>query len=634
MGLRPPRVAIVFEGGAKWHLWARLAIHAATMMWGGRGFILVPHQAGEVRPDLLEAVRRYDPDYVVSLRVPVHLIDAAKPSLLRIVDQDGANTEGEERSRLLAQLGDQAAELPADGRARDTVAAACSPHRRRGNVGGEVTWLEDVSTLDVDGNALRLTKTSDVTDPGTRPWRSCPPTWDGAIGVAVAAQCGAFVLPQVGDEPPLEDQDLRGLIYWLLAPDSSVASLPPDLVWHPTVALHMEPASLDDAFEATTAGLVMITRGFQARRSTLLMIGDNAEDFALAYAHRQLYGAGVWLPTAWWADERTKAFAETALRSLASQLVHRGQHLVLATTSVGEDAMAAINIRLREPLVWAEGDRAGAEQRYRDHIDRSTTRWPNDGVCSLAIDGQFDQDYAVPVARNVTGDAEMVVSTPLPVVTNAMLANASTLHYQVELELAGMDIPRGRQFDGHSLLAETEDPYLTWVRSGRDGVTYESERFNLVLAGTPETARLARPRLRVPQLGSWAHLRATQDDRQMRLSAAGRRVEVMRQLWGSRSTMIAQFAGPMLSALRAFRPVAKRTDIELAETDGVVLPTGAGAHLYEGYLTFAGLAARASATSASEAAFRDEVDQLLERGILRRGLVVLPMEVGDRRHGL
>jgi hypothetical protein len=70
--LRPARVAIVFDGGDDWHYWARLSIYAASRVWSGAGFILIPHREGEVGPLLLQAVRAYDPDYVVLLRVTLN----------------------------------------------------------------------------------------------------------------------------------------------------------------------------------------------------------------------------------------------------------------------------------------------------------------------------------------------------------------------------------------------------------------------------------------------------------------------------------------------------------------------------------------------------------------------------------
>ena len=61
MTLRPARVAVVFDGGDDWQYWVRLAIYAASQVWGGAGFILIPHRGGEVAPCLLQAASVYDP---------------------------------------------------------------------------------------------------------------------------------------------------------------------------------------------------------------------------------------------------------------------------------------------------------------------------------------------------------------------------------------------------------------------------------------------------------------------------------------------------------------------------------------------------------------------------------------------
>lgn len=65
-GLRAPRIAIVFDGGAHWSYWARRALHLASTTWGGTGFVLIPHHEGQVAPTLLRACRLYDPDHVVA----------------------------------------------------------------------------------------------------------------------------------------------------------------------------------------------------------------------------------------------------------------------------------------------------------------------------------------------------------------------------------------------------------------------------------------------------------------------------------------------------------------------------------------------------------------------------------------
>ncbi len=104
-----------------------------------------------------------------------------------------------------------------------------------------------------------------------------------------------------------------------------------------------------------------------------------------------------------------------------------------------------------------------------------------------------------------------------------------------------------------------------------------------------------------------------------------RRVEIVRRLWGDRAAVTETFAGPVFSVLRRFLPVPK--PIKLAEEEGVVLPTGAGDVRYESYLTFEGIR-RAAGDSLNDQEVRQQTDNLLQRGVLRRGLLLLCGQCG------
>ena len=138
MTLRPARVAVVFDGGELWHYWARLAIYAASQVWGGAGFILIPHRGGEVAPCLLQAAAAYYPDHVVLLRVTVRHMELAQPGVqpLRL---NGRLVIGTERRELVAQAGAAVIEDPAGEKARQAVAGVCllalPSSRRRRRVG-------------------------------------------------------------------------------------------------------------------------------------------------------------------------------------------------------------------------------------------------------------------------------------------------------------------------------------------------------------------------------------------------------------------------------------------------------------------------------------------------------------------
>ena len=83
VGLSTRRVAVVFKGGGAWHYSARLAIHAASRLWGGRGFLLVLYVDGVVAPAMLRAARTYDPDYVVLLQATVVRLRVPSPARFR-----------------------------------------------------------------------------------------------------------------------------------------------------------------------------------------------------------------------------------------------------------------------------------------------------------------------------------------------------------------------------------------------------------------------------------------------------------------------------------------------------------------------------------------------------------------------
>ena len=90
-GLRPSRVAIVFPADTpQWMFFARAALWEANQIWGGAGFVLVPHHGGEVSDTLLRAVAAYDPDYVVGHQVTWKELLAAYPEAMpQLVDSDG-----------------------------------------------------------------------------------------------------------------------------------------------------------------------------------------------------------------------------------------------------------------------------------------------------------------------------------------------------------------------------------------------------------------------------------------------------------------------------------------------------------------------------------------------------------------
>lgn len=651
--LRPPRVAVVFDGGPDWHYWVRLALRACSRVWGGKGFILVPHHDGQVAPEMLRAVRTYDPDYVVTLERTYGTTEAVCPGSIPIRFDETRELDGDERTKFIAERLDEPIEDPADERARLAVVEACASYRRRrsttGHAAGGRGWVEGVTSCTADGQFEQLTTAAafaesaydKVIEGFPYPRESClagPADWGGTLGVAVAAACGVVDFPQVGVDPTLSSDDLKSVTSWLvqngLPSDRSRAPFAKpvqQMVWHPGAALNHDPTRLPTVFDFTTIGTVPIARDFDYPGQSLVCIGDSAVDFALAFAHRRMYGQGLWLPPDWlWNDgvlnTATRIFM--LLRSSVYRPARQGREIRITSSTLSANELDELCDRFRDPTMYR--DRDGQPEGLANRIKSESASWPKKAVLYLAIAGDFGRDFAAPVNRDLNGDVEMVTPFPPPLVTDPVLADLATgldrngaarLRWQVDVEFDPSETPHGRGLDGSSLLAPGSSPFGERVRSGRDGTTFESERLGLLIAGMPPGARLTRPRLRMPGLATWANLMANQYGNCMVFSAAGRRVEVLRELWGDRALLAADFSGPGAAVLRKFGPARTRRELNLADSDGVALRTGAGDELFEPYLTFDGIIAAAGDNLTVEQ-LRHDIDGFLRRRILRRGLVL------------
>jgi hypothetical protein len=616
IGLRAPRVAVVFDGGDQWSYWARLALHAATQTWGGAGFILIPHIDGDVEDCLLTLTEAYDPDHVVLLQPTVVEHERAVPGRLPIT-MNGKTLEGSERTELIATIGDHATQSGIGERARSKVAAACSPHRRRH--GSDPEWFEDLTHLKSTVSGRYLTPMEGMTDGGPGLCLAAPPDWGGLLGVAAAARCGAVLAPNAGSDPDLEASDLIRAVSWLLSPRTGWNE-PPDQVMHyPTAAMSVNPGDLPTALTATMKGLTWIQRGFVAREATLLVYGDAAPDFALALGWDRLYGRAIWLPSSWSPIGQDPVARSTAL-ALNSALSRAGADQVavrVVSTSATSDDVDGLLDSLRKPLfkvVALDGTPIADDRPTIERLEPAHLRFAHEGRLHLGVADQYEQQLALPVTADEEGGYSMPAPPPPPAIQNEELAGIDALSWQVDVEFLPGLMPRGRGLDGRKLLADGEDSYLTWVRSGRDGISYQSHRFNLVLAGTPPLSRLARPRLRQLGLLAWVRHIAAEDGVSVSLSPAGRRVEILRRLMGSRGGLAELIASPLLPALHAFQPNARASKGAYPAQDGVVLAPG------EGLLTFAGIATRAPGLDVDDLRF--DIDTLLERHIMRRGLVL------------
>ncbi len=603
---RAPRAAVVLPGGHGWQHYARRVLHEATRVWGGAGAVLVPHTAGTVHPRLLSAVAAYDPDYVLLAQPTIGELEAMSPGLLPIAGEDGQPLEVKQRAAPIESSGDQTLPTVGDDEARQAVIDACSPYRRWDADGQQ--WDEEYHWWSGGPPGQALTSAVALGADGTAAV-SVRPDAAGDAALALTARYGTFHRPSpAASGAACDPDDEARTVLWLLSESSSGRP--------PAGMLTGDLDAAPSAFQAGSVGLTWVG-GIGARRlPTLVVAGDTADDFALALMWDRLYGNGLWLPTGWWptAGDRVGDSAAASLRQRADMNRQSGWPLRLMSVSV---ALVDLD-RLLAPLSAGVSHMLGAgrSRRSREPVARLPDEpWPAAGALHLAVAGQFDQQFGLPVRRHGGADStvEMAAPPPPPVVTaDELRGRLGALRWEVDLQAGRSPTPAGRGLDGHALLADSDDQWMTWVRRGRDGTSYNAQRYDLVLAGSTPEATLARPRLRELDLLSWANALGLPRGQSYRLSDAGLRVDVLTRMAGDRDHLAELLTGLLLPALRAFNTHAKSTSAAYPGKEGVALIDG-------GYLHLDGIAAFAGCKPDDA---RPVTDQLLTAGLLRRGLIL------------
>jgi hypothetical protein len=155
------------------------------------------------------------------------------------------------------------------------------------------------------------------------------------------------------------------------------------------------------------------------------------------------------------------------------------------------------------------------------------------------------------------------------------------------------------------------------VRASRNGLASFSGSWGFVAAGSTQIQSLAKPRLRLPGLYSWAQALAEDKGLKMSFSAAGHRVEILRRMWGSRTSLAMDWAGPLRPMFLAFRTRSRMTRTAFPNGGGLVLAP------HEAVLSFDGMMREVGAsTDAETERLRSDVDRLCISRVLRRGLVL------------
>ncbi|MDR6905049.1 hypothetical protein J2X63_000735 [Agromyces sp. 3263] len=604
--LRPPRVAVLFYGGTSWQAWARLALEAVSVRWGGGGYILVPYgEDGVVHPTIINTVRTYDPDELAILIHDVATWHRLSPDVVGPrPDEDPCAWE----ARLAAAADEPVADAWAK-KATESLAAVVTPlahsrltpHPLRISVGGSNggDWHHRV-----DENSVI----------GTRSVVGATTEWDGDVALWALAKTGS---PPHSEptRPAPADEDL---LDWLL--DPSAGEAPEPLIWQHSRESTSEIRA-DTWFEAASPTLTRISTGWNPVKR-VLVLGDTAEDFALALALDRILGFAIWLSndatSVMDAAPRLKLHLHGVLGFDASD-VH--VTTVSKTPADAQDALNSMTIRgqllINDVEVTSGSSSLGVSKALPEF---------GSGLSTLAIADGVGASYVVPVFESPDGTVRLAApfEAPLPPgpESGLPLDQNGQPAWVVDVQISPRSMPPGRQLPAAEIVASENLATATLLRNARDGITFRAASFGFVAGNSVLHSRLARPHLRQLGLYSWVQAMARRHNLNATYSKAGQYSELVARRLGGRVRLVELAAGGQQAAFSEFRSAAspKKSSDAFPCGDGVLLGLSP-------YLTFA--AFRRVLGSISDAPIRALLDELLRARLLRRGLVLGCEECGS-----
>lgn len=626
--LRPARVAIVFRGGEDWRGWARLAISVAGKYWGGAGFILVPfNEDASVAPEILDVVAAYDPDHVVTVRLTLREMERAAPGFVTLRSDAGLPiVGGEERIAFLEREGfvDYPQVDAVARRARNFVSAACTPLRNAYGPSDE-DQRESIEQLDFEvgtsggwlAPAAREVQDSLVLA-GSESWKGDP-----ALSLAIRTGILPFALEKRFPDPR-EEPDQAEMIRLSLTPERWSRKAPDVLVQTMNVGGASTAEGPQFWFDEPDGGLTSMRHRWSSEGGSIV-IGDTAEDFALAYAYERMLGFGAWLTTDMIQDESLAGVIQSELAHAGQRVKGNSQKLRVTSVSMDRDALSELSDGLHIERLNVNPFAAyssGELERMRDLPDGVEIGRPELtlGLHQLAVADPFETSLSVPVGIGQDGTAHMraPLATPLPAKMIPQNHGPSKPYWYVGVNFSETSMPNGRGISQEFVQPDPQRYTNSAVRSSREGLSFHSQAGGLVSSGTPLSSQLFKPKLKVLGMQPWVQAMVRRTEMEAKPSVPGMHTQLLARRLGGRQALVAMVAGPFHPALRRFassdkNKTAKRTDKVFPSGDGVALG-------YDPYPTFEAL--RSALPGVRDQDIRRWIDELAKADLLRRGFIL------------
>ncbi|MFE4544611.1 hypothetical protein [Arthrobacter sp. NPDC056727] len=613
--LRPGRVAIMFSADDHWRRRARQAIAAAGNYWGGSGFILVPYQNdGTVEPKVMAAVHAYDPDHVVALRLTNE--EWERVSLPYTPDSGEKISPASPVHVLDLPTVDSVAR-----RARDFVAKQCTPFRQA--FPGDDEPRETLTYIDAEVGP-RSGWLAPVTRASGSILLAVSESWGSDAGLCLSIRTGIIpsakeVVRGAGRMEPDHGQMMKAALA-----ERWSREFAEDLVANLNVNENATGSDVSFWFDEQAGGLASVRHRFSGEGGAIV-IGDTAEDFALAYAYERLLGFGIWLSPGMLAERNLSASIRSQVRLASERIEGQGERLLVTSSSCNEEELSGLAAQLKIET-WDVNPLNAASTGEIEQI----TALPEGmevgkpmlkaGLHQLAVEEPFGLSQSVPAftGPDSTLHLRVPMSTPTPARLLVHADQRSKPYWYVSVELTETAMPRGRGVPQAFVEPDQKRYSHNAVRSSRDGLSYHSQAGGLVLAGTSLASQLYRPKLKVLGMQPWVEAMAKQAEMDVVQSLPGMHAQLLARRLGGRNSLVSMVSGQYHPALQMF---ATKTGTRSAQSSRQVFPRHDGVVLgSEPYPSFQALSRVLPGVGPRE--IRDWIDGLAQAGLLWRGFIL------------
>ncbi|NUU06432.1 hypothetical protein [Leifsonia sp. C5G2] len=583
IGLRPPRVALLFPGWENWRGWARLALETVTGEWGGGGHLIVPYdEDGSVDEELVRACTAFDPDRIELLTAPPSTWAKLSPEWVARTQPRSEDWSTISQGRVSGG---------------DTQMAITRLLEATSVMQSSIGGVPPIGHPRLSpNNDTETAKQLEATE-----YFATDPSWTGDAALFAGAVAGV-----VRHESPNTEPSNDALIWWLMNP--TVDRLPAQMEWGQSAA---EQKQVRSAFEALSDDTTALRRGWPTN-GLVIVIGDTAQDFGLALAFLRLHGSAIWLTP----ENVREAFPRSwQLRSELQTLVHGTQTIHLISASLKESEVDALALTFDDHHIVTMNGRP-LDTRVSPRLSRD---WPpfDDAPLRLMLTDHISTrtTVAVPVNESERGTFELVTPLDSPLPQRPRFQHIQRPAWIVDVDFDQTAMPGGRGLPPQSLLAASNDQPVS-IRASMRGVSFEAGSDGVTLGGTVLPGRVARPTLRIPGLEDWVTEMAHTRQLTTRISQAGRHAALLARRLGGRDRLIDVVSGPLHPYLREYlMPNGSRPLISemFPARDGVVVSD----RILLNYQALKRLT-----PSIRDQNRRDHLDNLLAAEIVTQGLVL------------